>query len=307
MLDRLERWILEDYERLFKCYYDGCYYLFNQLKNPSLNLAGYLSIYNAFNLIPSNLWKRAGRRDKCSIHFYEYCKIGGEPIQLWFCNFILKNIDFFLNNYSYLDIFDYSKSLVFKDPYFLAILEHVSGGCDEESLNSKISNMLAEIISREVSLKGKGDLLKLFFKQFVNVLKRIYPNLSWKPMDILFYELVELYEFLILQNGMLEYEIFRVAANSGYACLPKISIIYDEGNTYKEKEVDLLIVEDGRLSFVEITFRKNIEECREKLNSIVDRLEESIGGFRFEKRIVTRDNFRDFISSLSNSLHLPIL
>lgn len=113
--------------------------------------------------------------------------------------------------------------------------------------------------------------------------------------------------FLVLQNGVLEYEVFRIAANSGCACLPKISIIFHEGGSCEEKEIDLLIVEDDKLSLVEITFREDGERCQEKLVSIIDRLGESLSGFHFEKYIVTRDNFKDFVNSLSNNLNLPIL
>jgi len=87
--EKLRELIIEDYEELFKSYYDGCYFLFNQLKSSSLNLAGYLSIYHAFRSILGDLWEE--RKHKYFIRFNKHAgKIGGKPIQLQFCNFILK-------------------------------------------------------------------------------------------------------------------------------------------------------------------------------------------------------------------------
>ena len=300
----LRRLILKDYNKLFKNYREGCYYLINHLENISLNLTGYLSIYYAFRSIPDDLWKK--REDGYFIRLYERHKIESKPIQLLFCECLFKGIDFFSGNYSYLDIFEHSKSLKLDKDSFYEIREYIRTG-KKQLLDSIISRIVTKICSEEDFFKGKGGLLTSFFKQFIHTLKRIYSTQSGEPINVSVDELDELYNFLVLQNGILEYEVFKVAANSGYACLPKISIIINEESSREEKETDLLIVEDNRLSLVEITFRRNIEECQEKLDNIVNRLEKSVGGYRFEKRIVTRDDFRDFISSLSNSLHLPIL
>jgi len=74
-----------------------------------------------------------------------------------------------------------------------------------------------------------------------------------------------LYNFLVLQNGVLEYEVFRIAANSGYACLPKISVIINKEGSHKEKEVDLLLLHDSdKISLIEITFRNKIKRSYSK-------------------------------------------
>jgi hypothetical protein len=93
-------------------------------------------------------------------------------------------------------------------------------------------------------------------------------------------------------------------ANSGHACLPKVSVIIDEEDDYKEKEIDI-IIEDNRLDLVEITFRKNTEECQEKLNSIANKLEESLSGYQIKTHIITKDKFRNYVNRLSNGLYLP--
>jgi len=307
-IKRLRRPIIEDYDELFKSYYDGCYFLFNQFKSPSLNLAGYLSIYYAFKSILSNLWEE--HKHKYFIRFNKHSeKIRGKPIQLWFCNFILKGIDFFSSDYSYFDIFEHFKSSLEldRDSYFFKISDYITKGGGEKLLKEIVSHIVNRICGKEAFFRGRGDLLSSFFMQFINMLKRLYSNTLEESMDISINELEKLYNFLMLQNGVLEYEVFRIAANSGYACLPKISIIIDEEGRREEKEIDLLIVEDDRLSLVETTFRRDVEKCQEKLNIIIDRLEESVSGLDFEKYIITNDNFKDFVNSLSDGLNLSIL
>jgi len=137
--------------------------------------------------------------------------------------------------------------------------------------------------------------------QLINILRRIYSTPPSKPIDVSVDELGDLYNFLVLQNGILEYEVFRVAANSGHACLPKISLITYEGGSHEEREVDLLILGDYKLFLVEVSFGRDAEKYQEKLDIIIDRLgeREIVSGFRFEKYIVTRDDFEYFVNSLS--------
>jgi|GEM_PF-1685672 hypothetical protein len=308
--DRYRRWlnkfIMEDYEELFKSYPDGCYFLFNWLKNPSLNLAGYLSIYYAFRSILGNLWDERGYN--YFIRFNKHAgKIGGKPIQLQFCNFILWSIDFFSNDYSYLDILENSDLLKLdKDDevIFYEIREHIRT-TKEQLPDDVISHMIARIRDKhdkEDFFRERRSLLVSFLKQFISTMRKMY---STQPDDISVGELKELYNLLVVQNGIPEYEIFRIAANFGHACLPKISVIINEEDDYKEKEIDLVIIEDNKLHLFEVTFRKNTEECREKLNSIANKLEESLPGYQLEKHIITKDNFRNYVNRLSNGLYLP--
>jgi hypothetical protein len=155
---------------------------------------------------------------------------------------------------------------------------------------------------KEDFFKEKGSLLTSFFEQFISTIRKIHPT---QPDDISVDELKELYNLLVVQNGIPEYEIFRIAANFGHACLPKTSVIINEEDDYKEKEIDLVIIEDNKLHLFEVTFRKNTEECREKLNSIANKLEESLPGYQLEKHIITKDNFRNYVNCLSNTLYLP--
>lgn len=190
---RLEESILEDYRELFKSYRNGHYFLFNQFKNSSLDLAGYLSIYYAFKSILSGLWEE--QKHGCFIRFHEYAaRIGGKPIQLWFCNFIFNGIDFFSSGYSYLDIFEHSKSLKLDRDSFYEICEYIRTS-REQLLYSIISRIVTKICSREDFFKGKGGLLASFFKQFINILKRIYSIPSGEFMNVSVDELEDLYNF----------------------------------------------------------------------------------------------------------------
>jgi len=292
----LKRLIVKDYRELFKSYYDGCCFLFKQFKSSSPNLAGYLSIYYALKSRLSDLWVKP--KDGSFIRFYKYCKVGDKPIQLLFCDYLFKGINFFPKDYSYLDIFKHSKPLELDTDSFYEIQEYFRTG-KEELLGTITSNIVKKICSKESTFKGEGGPLTLFFKQLINTLKKIYSTQPGEPIDVSVDELGDLYNFLVLQNGILEYEVFRVAANSGHACLPKISVITYEGGSHEEREVDLLILGDYKLFLIEVSFGRDAEKYQEKLDIIIDRLGEIVSGFSFEKYIVTRDNFEYFINSLS--------
>ena len=286
---KLRKLIMDDYNELFKSYYDGCYSLFNQLKKPSLNLAGYLSIYYAFRSILRDLWER--HKYDYFIRFNKHAgKIGGKPIQLQFCNFILWSIDFFSNDYSYLDILENSDLLKLdkNDEFvFYEIREYIKTTKDQLS-DDVISHMIARIRDKhdkEDFFREKVSLLASFLKQFISTMRKMHFT---QPDDISVDELKELYNLLVVQNGIPEYEVFRIAANSGHACLPKVSVIINEEDDYKEKEIDLIIIKDNKLDLVEVTFRKNTEECQEKLSSIANKLEESLSGYRIETYVITK-------------------
>jgi hypothetical protein len=304
--EKLKKSIIKDYEELFKSYYNGCRFLLNWFKSPSLNLAGYLSIYYAFRSILGGLWE--GREHNYFIRFNKYAgKIGGKPIQLQFCNFILNNIDFFSTDYSHLDILENSDLLKLDkddESIFYEIREYIRTS-KEQLLDDVIFRMIARIRDKhdkEDFFREKGSLLNSFLKQFISTIRKTYPT---QPGDISVDGLKELYNLLVVQNGIPEYEIFRIVANSGHACLPKISVIINGEDGYKEKEIDLVIIEDSKLRLVEVTFRKNTEECQEKLNSIANKLGESLSGYQIETHIITKDNFRNYVNRLSNGLYLP--
>jgi len=127
-----------------------------------------------------------------------------------------------------------------------------------------------------------------FYEQLISTLKRIYSTPSGEPIDVSVDELMGLYDFLVLQNGILEYEVFRVVTISGYACLPKISVItiIDEEKSIREEgEVDFFILGGYKLFLVEVSFRRDVERYLEKLKFIIDRLGESISGLHFEKHL----------------------
>jgi len=63
--------------------------------------------------------------------------------------------------------------------------------------------------------------------------------------------------------------------------------------------VDLLILADYKLYLVEISFRRDIEKYRKKLDIIIDRIKDRVSGLYLEKCIVTKDEFEDFVNRLS--------
>jgi len=299
-IKRLRRNILRDCDELFENYLKGHSYLATHLENLSLNLTGYLSICYAVKSIPDDLWKKKERGGGCFIRLYKHRKIGGKPVQLFFCECLSRSIDFFSGDYSHLDVFEHSKSLEIDRDFFCDIRDYIRTG-GEKLLESIVSRIVERICSREDFFKGKGGLLTSFFKQLINTLKRIYSTPSGEPIDVSVDELMDLYDFLVLQNGILEYEVFRVVANSGYACLPKISVITiidEEKGIREEREVDFFILGGYKIFLVEVSFRRDVEGYLEKLNTIINRLGESVSGFHFEKHIITKDNFKDFVNSL---------
>jgi len=309
--DQLRKLILEDYYRLFESYLKGHNYLINSIRDASSNLSGYLSIYYALKFLPAELWKKKKNEEECFIRFYSHYKIAGTPIQLFFCECISRGVNFLSGDYSCLDIFDYSKSLELEEDDFYSFCEYIRTG-RKQLLSNITSHIVEKICSKEDFFKGRGKLLTSFYRRLLNNLRKYFTR-SDKPLNVPIYELAEelkdLYNFLVLQNGILEYEIFRIAANSGYACLPKISVITvtksDSGGSsyeemeYEEREVDLLILGDHRLYLVEISFRKDIEKYHEKLDIVIDRIKDHVSGLYLEKCIVTKDEFEDFVNRLS--------
>jgi len=149
---------LEDANGLFESYRKGCYHLINHLENLSLNLTGYLSIYHAFTSI-KDLWEKP--ENGCFIRFYERHKIGDKPIQLLFCEYLFKGIDFFSGDYSHLVIFEHSESLKLDIDSFFEIRDYVRT-CNEQLLHRLISRIVKKICSRDGIFKSKGDLLSPF-------------------------------------------------------------------------------------------------------------------------------------------------
>ena len=302
--EELRELISKDYNKLFRNYYEGCRFLNNHLSSISLDLSGYLSIYYALKFLPAELWKK--NKEGYFIRFYSHYKIAGTPIQLFFCECISRGVNFLSGDYSCLDIFDYSKSLELDDEDFYSFCEYIRTG-REQLLSDITSRIVGKICSKEDFFKGRGKLLTSFYEQLLGNLRRYFTR-SGKPLNGPIYELAEElkdpYNFLVLQNGILEYEIFRIAANSGYACLPKISIVpVTKGgrgeSSDEEKEVDLLILADYKLYLVEISFRRDIEKYRKKLDIIIDRIKDRVSGLYLEKCIVTKDEFEDFVNRLS--------
>lgn len=281
ILQEFVREVEQKIENIYNHYQEGFQKITNELSSYSLRLSGFLSIYYSLKSVLKTLWDRD--KDLC-IRFSEDFQIENNPIQLWFCEFIYNDIDFLNDEYSTLYLFEHSEKLELNDEDYL----YFCSASEEEE--KALERIVGKVCSNE-EFRQKGGMLYSFLKKFKNAFEF--------RRDISYLVIKQMYNFLVVQNGVLEYEIFRNAALSGYPCLPRV-LLYCKRQPYKE--IDLLLLNDNKLFLIEITFRKDFKKCEEKLQKVSELLSERLSGIELIPCIISRDNFEEFIKEIKFSL-----
>ena len=94
---------------------------------------------------------------------------------------------------------------------------------------------------------------------------------------------------MVIQHGVLEYQVFEFLANSGLACLPSVEVTIREPDGLQERrEIDLMVfshdLSDGEIDLkpsacIEVTMsdkKEKLEEDANKLRRVISYLEEKV-------------------------------
>ncbi|MEN2974898.1 MAG: hypothetical protein ABDH32_04890 [Candidatus Caldarchaeales archaeon] len=217
--------------------------------------------------------------------------IGDDSIQSKFCEFTSRDIDFFKGDYSFFELLELHKEFQVDELDLKKIYYNYYKG----ERKGELENLVNKLCSR-TNLKNKG-------KQVYHLLKNFFDSLQ---PNLLHHELSEdefkdIYDQFLVENVIMEYELFRVLVNNGYPCIPKVCIFKkDEKGDVKIGEVDVMVLDDDILHLVEITLRRDPSEKEEKLSRIKELLDNEPEGISDFKPCVisNRDKFEEFIRTL---------
>lgn len=248
---------------IMECYRKSYETMISSFDDFASKRCGYLSV--AFSLERlNNFWRKDNR--KTWMKFNEV-KIGGsQSIQLKFCEYASKQVDFFNNDYSFLEILKSSKYLDLDSESLRELYHHYHG--DTNQRRDILRKVVNKICSENV-FRNRGGQIYNFLQKFLDTLLRGSEN----PMHE--EEFIDIYRQFIVERAIIEYEIFRVAVNNMHLCLPKVCVWSEQGVL---GEIDLLVLKDDSLLLVEVTMRRDHVAKQERLLKIKELLEEEPEG-----------------------------
>lgn len=241
--------------------------LIERLGERSKKLRGYLCLYVTLRELKAE-WGNLMR--------FEKRFIGDEkPIQEVFCDLVGNNISFSpliedFNPFELPDIPSVDKQFW---PLFI------------EKYSKETESGLQILLKRVCSfprLRDKGDILYEYLSQFFEIITKLKDN-GFLSSDFL----GELFDQLVVQHGILEYEAFYKFVEAKYYCVPKVSFLEDSSTPFlvKSGELDVLLLKDNVYLGIEITTRNKLNaeknEALTKINELMQRK-----NLKFEMKIV---------------------
>lgn len=255
--NRFYRHVKESYESLVE-----------KIAEESNKLRGYLCIYEAL----CKLEKYWGNWMS-----FENIYIGnGKSIQELFCDLIGNGISFI----SIIDDFD-----PFNLPDIPLISEKGFWPSFREKYIENSEYAIKDLIKKICSyppLKNKGGILHNYISKFFNEIEKL------KDKEFLSSTFLEdLFNQLIVQHGILEYEIFYRVVKMENLCVPKVAFFEETEREKREVgELDLLVLKDHPMYLgIEVTTRGKFNEEKEvALNSVKELMQKK--GLKLDIKII---------------------
>ena len=188
--------------------------------------------------------------------------------------------------------------------------KHFWGDCIRYLKDGRGEKCVKEILSKLCSvpsLKDKGDRIKDTIKELSQEFLRLVNKFPGDDDAKIFHELFNL---MVLQHGVLEYQVFELFANSGLACLPRVEVTIREPDAPQERrEIDLMVFShdfsDGEIDLkpsacVEVTMsdkKEKLEEDANKLRRVINYLEEKVFPSAEISGIIVTPNFIQKVKS----------